>query len=325
MPSTFQVSQGKLFAYQLPFKETLNFKGHQLSHRTGLILQLQNEQGHYSYGEIAPLPGFSQETLTQATQQIIHCLDTDIKQLHQHSDLYPSVQFGLDSALAATPIIATDSSEQSIPLLQGNAQQVIKHYLKLNKPPLIKLKVARESAQQEAQLVNQLTTLNPDLTIRLDANQAWQVAQAEQFFSQIDTRKIDYIEEPTPCHDDNVSLATQYAFSLALDESLQDQAFVYQPHPCIKALILKPTLMGSLAKIQSYLNIASNQQLQVSISSSFESVIALTQLRHLAITSNNTNITLGLDTLKYFQRGPLTDPSKILEDLQTLECVWSSD
>lgn len=325
MPSTFQVTQGKLFAYQLPFKETLNFKGHQLNHRAGLILQLQNEQGHYSYGEIAPLQGFSQETLAQATQQIIHCLDNNIKQLHQRSDLYPSVQFALDNALAETPITATDSNEQSIPLLQGNAQQVIKHYLSLNKPPLIKLKVARESAQQEARLFNQLTTLNPNLKIRLDANQAWKIVQAEQFLKQIDTHKIDYIEEPTPCHNDNVSLATQYAFSLALDESLQNENFSYQPHPCIKALILKPTLIGSLTKIQSYLNIANTQQLQVSISSSFESVIALTQLMHLAQTNNNTNITLGLDTLKYFKDGPLTDPSQILADLQTLECLWSSD
>ena len=318
------IIQAKLYAYQLPFKEPLNFKGQRLNTRSGLILQLQDQQGHYSFGEIAPLPGFSSETLAQATKQIILHLNAGMAKLDKLQNGYPSVQFALDNALMKTPISTTISHYDTIPLLQGSAQQVSKQYSDLNKPNLIKLKVARHSVAQEARLFNTLTSLNPNLKIRCDANQAWTFSQATDFFEQINTEKVDYIEEPTACHQDNLTLANCYEFSLALDESLQNKAFIYQQQACIKALILKPMLIGSLRRIDHFMDIAKANNLQVSISSSFESILGLNQLTHLAQRYQGVDISLGLDTLKYFPAAQLTDSENILADIQKLECLWTS-
>lgn len=59
-----------LFSYQSPFKVPLIFNGYLLKQREGLIIRL-DQQGQLFYAEIAPLPGFSKETLAQAKQQIL--------------------------------------------------------------------------------------------------------------------------------------------------------------------------------------------------------------------------------------------------------------
>jgi len=326
MSALFQATQARLLRYQIPFSCPLSFNGQRLTEREGLILQLQDKNGRCSFGEIAPLPGFSNETLAQASAQIITLLKQGITALNQHSELlYPSVQFALDNALQQTPLTAKMSNRDIIPLLQGDNSQIISAYLSLNKPLLIKLKVARQSVQQDILLFTQLTCLNPLLAIRLDANQAWTRDQASQFFSRVNTRQLDYIEEPTPSLSDNLHLAQRYRIGLALDETLQRPDFCYQKSKQIKALILKPMLIGSLSRVQHFINIAREQQLLVSISSSFESVIGLLQLACLAQRyKKEAAVSLGLDTLKYFQPALLTDKNRIEQDLQLLECLWRS-
>ena len=325
MSALFQATQARLLRYQIPFTCPLSFNGQRLTEREGLILQLQDKNGRCSFGEIAPLPGFSNETLAQASAQIITLLEKGITVLNQQAELYPSVQFALDNALQQTPLTTKMSNRDIIPLLQGDNSQIISAYQSLNKAPLIKLKVARQSVQQDILLFTQLTCLNPLLAIRLDANQAWTMAQASQFFSRINTRQLDYIEEPTPSLSDNMQLAQRYRIGLALDETLQHPDFCLQQSKQIKALILKPMLIGSLNRVQHFISIAREQQISVSISSSFESIIGLLQLAGLAQRyKKEAAVSLGLDTLKYFQPALLTDKNRIEQDLQLLECLWHS-
>jgi O-succinylbenzoate synthase len=324
MQALLQTKHAKLFVYQIPFRCPLNFNGQRLTVRNGLILQLQNNQGHSSFGEIAPLPGFSVETLQQAQEQILALLNSGIGNRPLSDNLYPSVRFAVESALRYAPFAKQLGNEHVIPLLQGDNQSVIKHYQALAMPTIIKLKVGRQRVQQDIALFNQLTSLNSLLIIRCDANQAWHSKQASHFFANINTQQLDYIEEPTASFTDNLLLAKQYQIGLALDETLHSSSFHYQHHPQIKALILKPSLIGSLTRLEHYINIAQQQTLAVSISSSFESIVGLLQLNVLADSyKSRCAISLGLDTVKYFQSGLLTDPRHIEQDLQTLECLWN--
>ncbi len=326
MSAIFQVIQAKLFCYQLAFTCPLNFNGQKLTCRKGLILQLQDNSGHLSFGEIAPLPGFSDENLAQATTQIISVLENGLTHLNQQADLYPSVQFALDNALHNIPLTKKAVSPDIIPLLQGDNNSVIKQYIALNKPVIIKLKVARQSVQQDILLFKTLTSLNPLLAVRCDANQVWKKTEASHFLGGINTKQLDYIEEPTASFKDNLQLAEKHQIGLALDETLQQTNFCYQHSDHIKALILKPTLIGSLSRVQNFINIAKQQQLQVSISSSFESIIGLLQLSYLAaLYKKKCDISLGIDTLKYFKPGLLTDINRIQQDIQELECLWTSN
>jgi len=319
------IIKAALFNYQIPFVKAINFNGHLLKHRHGLILQLQNNYGDCHYGEIAPLPGFSRETFSQAKQQIISCLNKGVSDLSARENLYASVNFGLGSALQQLSTHESSQNMDPIPLLQGDNIALIEQYKKLKHPLRIKLKVARQPIENDIYLFNQLVSLNPEIMIRCDANRQWSYQQAEFFFNSINREHLEYVEEPTENHKINIQLAEKNKIYLGLDETLQDLDFNYQAHGCIKALVLKPTLIGSLNRVERFIELAVQHKLQVHISSSFESVVGLQQLIALTnIYQRRCSLSLGIDTLKYFQTNLLTNPLYITQDIKKLECIWKS-
>jgi len=339
--------QAKLFRYRLPFKYPLSFRGIELSAREGVILQVENNNGAFNFAEISPLPGFSKETLQQAIEQIKTVFNNyllknkakNIADLNNLSEipLYPSVQFALDCILHNIPISELVKTAASIPLLQGDNHAVLKQYLQLNKPDRIKLKVARQAVPADISLFSALSALNKNLLIRCDANQSWSFAQADLFFANINHKMLDYIEEPTTSLSDNIALAERYQVQLALDETLQQQQFHYQHHRCFKALILKPTLIGSFERLNYFIKIAKEFHLSVSISSSFESPLGLKQLAFLAGQwSKEVDLSCGLDTLKFFESAVLykmsdqkldkmLDKIPLSQQVKQLECLWTSN
>ncbi|MCP4323157.1 MAG: o-succinylbenzoate synthase [Psychromonas sp.] len=326
-------TQAKLFAYKLPFKVTMQFKQHQLYYREGLILQLIDNSGQLHYAEIAPLRGFSQETLTEVKQEVIELLSRGLENLTAHNNQLNSLQFALDS-LSLTNKIDTNNqlvSVDTIPLLQGSSEQIQSLYKRLGQPDLIKLKVARASIKTDIDNFQTLCLLNPKLKIRCDANQAWNKQQASQFFSGINTLQLDYIEEPTSIHQTNLDLAEQHSIQLGLDETLQQPNFSFQDHRCISAFIIKPTIIGSKEKIDRLVSLAAKFAIKVSFSSSFETVVGLHTLEKLACLyqlqhiKQGLMVSLGTDTLKYFDSSLLQDIDKIEKDNQQLELLWTSN
>jgi len=327
-----QFTRAKLFAYKLPFKVKMQFKQHQLHCREGLILQLTDNSGALHFSEIAPLSGFSVETLTEVKQEVIQLLSGGLENLITHAHHLNSLQFALDSLFLSNKIAANDPliSIDTIPLLQGNCEKIFSQYKKLGNANLIKLKVARAPVKTDIENFQTLCRLNPELKIRCDANQAWNKQQASQFFSAINTQQLDYIEEPTDNHQVNLALAEQYSIQLGLDETLQKANFSFQPHECISAFIIKPTIIGSKEKIDRLVSSATKFDIKVSFSSSFESIVGLQQLKRLASSyclnqsTRGLLISLGIDTLKYFDSSLLQDMNNIEKDSQQLELLWTS-
>tara|TARA_R110001583_G_scaffold7720_9_gene37924 strand:+ start:9380 stop:10390 length:1011 start_codon:yes stop_codon:yes gene_type:complete len=327
------ITQATLFAYKIPFKSPMRFKEAHLTHREGLILELTDKKNHQHHIEIAPLPGFSQETLSEVTDEIILLLSTNFHDIVNYKSHFKSVQFALDCLRFNHSKEIDDALTciDNIPLLQGDHNAVIQQYQALNSPQMIKLKVAKESIESDISTFQQLCFLNPLLTIRCDANQAWSQQQAALFFSAIDCQRLDYIEEPTGDHQINLQLADKYQIYLALDETLQRTSFDYQAHPFIKAFIIKPTLVGSKHKIDQLVSLAIQHDILVSFSSSFETIVGLQQLKDLTShylsedNSRTLNISLGIDTLKYFNGPLLKDSQKIQQHCQQLELLWTSN
>lgn len=310
----------------------MQFQAFQLDHREGLILQLIDNEGQKYVSEIAPLPAFSKETFTDVKTEMINMLETQWRQLAKYKSHYKSIQFALDSLFInlVTEVKTQQAEVDNIPLLQGDNISIAAQYKNLGYVNIIKLKVARECVDSDIAIFNMLCQLNPLLKIRCDANQAWSEQQAATFFSEINTQQLDYIEEPTCNHQTNLILAEQYNLYLGLDETLQHSDFCYQYHHCIKAFIIKPTLIGHHKKIDLLVSIAQQHGLMLSFSSSFESVIGLQTLKNLAnyylVQPNNQAlvISLGIDTLKYFDSTVLIDTQKIEHDCQQLELLWTS-
>lgn len=282
-----------LYRYSLPLRQPLMFKGQRLVSREGLLVTINGQ-----WGEIAPLPGFSMETLAEVEAESLACLAA-IKRGEKATPTLPSVQFGFDCAQRSWPA-NLPAPLLPYPLLQGapaallaNLDNIVTDWGALP-PTRLKLKVARYSMEEELALINQLATRLPATQLILDANGGWTREEALRFCERLALKQIDYLEEPCAAFADSIAVAEATGIAIALDETLsRGEAWHY--HPQLKALVIKPTLIGSLSACEALVKRARADNLRVVISSSFESDLGLGQLARLA-SEWASNEPPGLDT-----------------------------
>ncbi|MDP8079170.1 o-succinylbenzoate synthase [Phocoenobacter skyensis] len=296
--------QLELYRYTLPIQTGLILRGNAFKTRQGLIIKLIKGE-KIGLGEISPLPFFSTETLVQAEQQI----KAVFKRLHngenlQLNQLYPSVAFGLSCALAElnNELKIEPSSFQSVPLFKGDMGQFITQLNQMENK-IGKLKVALQAPEKEAEMINQLFAQVPDLTLRLDGNRKWDWQQAVTFgkkFAKCYRSRLEFIEEPCQTPKFSQHFANEFQLPIAWDETSRESHFFVKKQQNVTAIIIKPTLIGSLEKCQNIIDQAHQQGLQAVISSSIESSLALSQLAQFS--QKYTPHTLaGLDTLNLME------------------------
>ncbi|MFA0674143.1 o-succinylbenzoate synthase, partial [Vibrio sp. 10N.222.51.A6] len=121
MNSVNSQRHAKLYRYQLPMDSGVILRDNKLNERVGYIIQLECD-GKTGFGEVAPLPGFSQENAEQAGIQLQHELE-----LWSHNnpqtpfdELYPSVAFGFSMAmLELRGELNAEGNYQAAPLCTG--------------------------------------------------------------------------------------------------------------------------------------------------------------------------------------------------------------
>jgi O-succinylbenzoate synthase len=272
--------------------------------RKGVLVNIVDEEGNRGWGDIAPLPKWSQETLDQSLSQLIQkkqallkidwTARTGFKELMQLS-LYPSVIFGLESALLSLlePLPAHTLSTSA--LLMGSPKEVIEQAkLRLSEGfTSAKLKVNSLSFEEASKLIHQL---KDKFYLRIDVNRAWDTADSLRFFSQFPKNTFDYVEEPFK----NPKELAQFQHSLAIDESFPQDLSLEQLEklPTLKALIYKPTIQGGLLGCLALQEWAKKRGLSIVLSSSFESDIGLA---HVAAIAHRLSLLspVGIGTYHY--------------------------
>ena len=155
---------------------------------------------------------------------------------------------------------------------------------------LFKLKVGRKSLQEDVTLVHALCHQFEQLTLRLDANQAWSIPEAMAFCNQIKAvmHRIEFIEEPT--QDTDVRWMGDYPCQFAWDESYR----LYQDVPdAIGVVVIKPYVMQHDRSICQEIAWLHTLHKKVVISSCYESHVGLHKLSQWA---SLTPLSPGLDT-----------------------------
>ncbi|MNV61884.1 o-succinylbenzoate synthase [compost metagenome] len=178
-------------------------------------------------------------------------------------------------------------------------------------------------------IVNVLLEALPDLRLRLDANRSWTRAKADGFAKYVAPalrERIAFLEEPCKTRDESRDFALATGIAIAWDESVREADFVVQAEPGVAAIVIKPTLTGSLVRCRTLVEQAHAAGLTAVISSSIESSLGLTQLARIAhwLTPNTVP---GLDTLDLMQAQllrPWPDSELPLLDTSALECLWRS-
>ncbi|MBW3166187.1 o-succinylbenzoate synthase [Ferrimonas balearica] len=282
----------KLYPYALPLATPLRFAGQSLDQRHGLLIKLERD-GHTGWGDCAPLPGFSHESLAQCQSALQALAAGQIDE----AALPPAAHFALDCARWQCEGPHRLTLPASIPLLVGTPEQQLAQFDALTTPPgEVKLKLARAPMEQEIALVYALLERQPKLLLRIDANRGWSAEQASHFAASVPPAALRYVEEPCANLNDSLRVAAQHRLPLALDETTQVADYQYESLPGVRALVLKPTLIGSLARLQQLVQQARLDGVEVVLSSSFESNIGLTHLAHLAAELTPDSVP-GLDTL----------------------------
>lgn len=294
----------KIYRYQIPMDSQVVLRNRFLKQRDGLLVKIQcgEKQG---WGEIAPLPEFSQETIEQAQQQTIEWLKAWDQARSRNEKLsleecYPSVAFGLSCALAEMQGQLTEQGNfKTAPLCYGDPDELYDELDQLPGEKIAKIKVGLYEANRDGLIADMFLEAVPDLKLRLDANRSWTPAKAAMFAKYVKPEhrnRIQFIEEPCKTPADSLQFAADTGIAIAWDETVREADFQVTAQPHLAAIVIKPTLVGSLEKCVRLIEQAHQQGLIAVISSSIESSFGLTQLARIA-QQYTPNITPGLDTL----------------------------
>lgn len=326
-----------IYQYALEPHQPLTVRGHELQKREGLILQIKSEDGHDGFGDIAPLPGLSRETLPEALEQVkrareclldqsiprhVQALDGRLERWFKDFNFTPSVQFGLESAVLHLSAYAKHTSPAHFlakhtrspvyvtGLLQGGLTEVVGQAAELLDRGFTDFKLKAGGKMDEN--IEKVRRINEIIygkaLLHLDANQSWSFEDALAFGHAVGCAAVSYIEEPFRDIRRIPEFYEETMIPVALDESVVRCSFEdIRSISGVETLVFKPTLLGGLDKTRRLMHQADSLAMNTVISSSFESSLGVWMLAHLAAVSKH-HVVAGLDTLKWFARDILKEP-----------------
>ncbi|MFP3029523.1 MAG: o-succinylbenzoate synthase [Arsenophonus sp.] len=319
-----------IYQFSLPIVAGIILRKQQLKTRDGFLIHLQENESE-GWGEISPLPNFSVETLEMARgllQADLYdwCQGTTLKECH-----IPSVAFGLSCAHAELRAELPEITYYPKAILcTGDLDALILQLNSVDSEKVAKVKVGIYESVRDGMVVNFLLDSVPSLRLRLDANQSWNQSKAADFAGYIkpDNRsRIDFIEEPCKTMHDSLAFTKQTGIAIAWDESVRDPGFQLKKQHGVSAIIIKPTLLGSLNLCKQLIDEARSFGLDAVISSTLESSFGLTQLARIARWLIPETVP-GLDTLNLFKTQLIRQwPKSSLSvmKLNQLKLIWQNE
>ncbi|MCB9765274.1 MAG: o-succinylbenzoate synthase [Alphaproteobacteria bacterium] len=344
--------------YRLPLTRPLVTSAGTFRVRRGILIRLEDQEGHVAWGEAAPLPGFSAESVGEASfalgqalgvvegeppparvQAITMLLDDIVDAALGHRALPPSVRFGLEQALLdllaqrkELPVAALLSSEWRRELALSRLvadpdearaavdQGLTSVKLKLTGP--VKEAVAHARAVREA--------VGPDVDLRLDANQGYDLDDARRLLERLRPLRPHCVEEPLRNPDpDGLCALRDAGVPVAADESVRDPRDLgaLLSARAIDMVVLKPAFLGGLLPALRLARQASAAGVGVVVTSVVDSAVGRRGAAHLAAAVPPGALQpCGLDTGGWLARDVAGDPVRrggmwVLDDTPGLGAV----
>ncbi|GAB7219545.1 o-succinylbenzoate synthase [Vibrio comitans] len=300
--------KANLYRYQLEMDSGVILREQRLTQREGWVVELF-EDGRVGHGEVAPLVGFSHESMDQAFVELVARLEKWIAGEPLNSTChYPSVAFGLSMAeYELKGLLSEEGNYQAAPLCNGDPDDLIPALDAMQGDKVAKIKVGLYEPIRDGMLVSLFLESVPDLQLRLDANRAWNLDKAKLFAKRIkpsQRSRIQYIEEPCHTPGDSLTFAIETGIAIGWDETLQNGVmnpdFNLEFLTGAKAIVIKPMLIGNIERCIQLIEKAQAAGLMAVVSSSIESSLGLGQLARFAHQFTPMT-TPGLDTLQLFK------------------------
>ena len=306
------IASCRLFRYRLPLVAPLPLAGGVIHERTGVMVRVDSESGVSGWGDVAPLPGFSRESVEEAVAELMawagRLRGTRFPFPRRQSRIVARARAGgRDVALGAVrpgdgagEPVATDGGQvggrgSGLLRWRRSRQRVAGGFSRggAGGCPAAAGRglAARSSSRWAAGWVaedEELTrvvraVIGDDVGLRLDANRSWSLEQAVEFGRSVGDTHIEYLEEPLrdPAHLADFFDAT--GISVALDESLLE----LWPDDLdgrreVGAVVLKPTLLGGISRAREWVTKALALNVRPVVSGCFESGVGLLALAEFA-------------------------------------------
>ena len=327
-----------LYRYSLPFSRPLTLEGATLRNREGLLLKLTDD-GSEGWGETAPLPGFSGESLDEAAVQLRRLAepmmgreatgdwvdpDGDFSRELDRMSLAPSARFGFELAVwslyAASsgrtlPELVTAQPRAVVPvngLLSGTPGEVLEEARRMRDEGYrsVKLKVGVRTVAEDVGVVRALgEEIGDAVALRLDANRAWGYEEVARFLSDTAGTRFEYVEEPLADPARLPELVREFGVPVALDESLAGiLPEELEEHRYARAVVLKPTLLGGISRTLRMAERALHFGMTPVMSSAYESGVGTAALVALAAGIGERPVPAGLDPYRRLAQDVLDTP-----------------
>ena len=299
--------------HKLEFTKPAKTSRNTFKSRDIYIIHLKDElSGKVGMGESAPLSLLSVDDIPNYEEVLkekvdFFCEFQDINDLGLEK--YPSIRFGLETAINSLVGDASGRMYQT-PFTLGKVKIAVNGLVWMNDIDamhqeaiakiesgfnVIKFKVGALDFDEECRLLEKIRKQYSafKITLRLDANGAFQAAEAIEQLKELSRFEIHSIEQPiaTGQWDDMEQLCIESPIDVSLDEELiglppaKGAAMLRYIDP--KYVILKPNLIGGVAIADEWIAEAQKQDIGWWATSALESNIGLNAIAQWVSTYKN--------------------------------------
>lgn len=317
--------------------------------REGWLLRLVDEQGHQGWGEAMPLPEFGTESTEACGQHLRTWLQAlQYRPLEEGVEALPALlgpapwevdqQPALPAARHALELalLVLLARRRAVPLCrllapEPRAEVEVSALLGAESPQALseeagravaegyrtlKVKVAgRPGEEDEARLEALRRAVGHEVRLRVDANGAWEVAEAAQVLGRLERLGLELCEQPVAAErlSDWHYLHGRVACPLAADEALAVpgavQALVEEGR-VVDVLVLKPMVLGGVLPALRLARQAWARGVESYVTSALDGVVARAGAAHLAAALPSGRYASGLGVGHLFAEEPAEHPSR---------------
>jgi o-succinylbenzoate synthase len=314
-----------LAPYALPLKTPWRTAAGTVCLRRGWLVRVEDEDGEIGWGDQpALLPdqatdGQGERLRQQGDALLGQSLDEALD--------WPDLGLGIETALLdllarkrGLPLRRLLSS-QAAERVKVNAVAPLDGIIAMAEQGfgIVKVKVGLAPWPDEATALRRLS-LPPGVMVRLDANRAWCLAEAEGFLAAIAGLPVESLEEPLREAEiaGLASLQSTTGVALAIDESFDLIGLdLLLANPPVRRLVLKPALLGGLRRTLAVAAAARAVGYEIVVTTYLESAIGVAAVANLAAAHDpEARIAHGLATSALFV-SDLAEPLPIASGVLT--------
>ena len=318
----------RLDDFVLPLATPLATARGTIFERRGLVLVVQDGDGHWGRGEVAPLPGWSSIDLDGARVELSGWVEASNgdRTVASAGGLAAETRAGIDCALwslraarAGVPLWralpfeagASESGEREVAvnalavgstpgeLLASVADWIAAGYrcikVKLGMPDdVVRLRALADHVPE-------------GVSVRLDANAAWPLDEAVHHAGLAHSLlgdRLEYVEDPVADLGDLEGWAQRCEVPVAVDELVRTSADLDHviDRQLATVLVVKPPMLGGITNVLELASVARSGAVDVVVSSLYDGPVGLSAWCHLAAALGGTRAH-GLGTATLFAPG----------------------